>query len=1099
MTSLPRVSVVLLDLTGSAATDVVAEADAVVRPASLAGPGDLVVPDGAPGGVALQRALDAGHGEVVIVTTCALPAGTRTRVARAFTGTALDLGAPSGQLWLAAPVRSLVPDAELGLHEAAVALGATGLGAPAAGERFLVLVDRIPDVAPRWDRPETELLRALLALWPEVPLVLASSEQARPPATAAWQALGVDVVADCPPWDSWFHERRLSFSTVFSVGIRTEHRFAPLVDRHLPSASRVLLAHTFDSRRVLSMEPALVVREEVRGLHGLAGLLRERVATSLDRADLVLAATTDDRRQVQGLFPTKAVVVLPDTLAGCSATDGARADLVVLASPGGDVLAAHEDAAVLAVREVLPVVRAVQPGTRLRVLADNPSPLVLLLAAEPGVVVEPLGPDPVGAVAAAKACLAPYAHGDGARLALSLAAAAGTPVLALPHEATALDLGETWPAVICPDPAAMGLRALQLLTDDAMWEQARAAVEVRADRGGRAAYRRVLVLALAELGVAPPACAHLLPDGDLAPVGAPACAPPPPMVAIPPAARQAMVVAAPHDRRSTDEQYAAWRRTHTPSPERLATLAVRVAELVDPPLISVLVPTWNSEPSVLADTLQSVVDQVYPRWELCIADDCSPNADTRQALQEWALREPRIRLVLLAQNQGISGATNAALAQAQGAFVALLDHDDLLKPHALAEVALRLAADPTLDLVYTDEDKMDEQGRLVEPFFKPDWSPEHLTSRNYVTHLTVARTSLVAGLGGLRTGFDGSQDHDLLLRLAECTQRVAHLAEPLYTWRLVPGSTAAVVDAKPYAFEASKKALAEALTRRGYTGRAVDGLLPSTYRMQYDVIGTPKVTIIIPTRNGEGLLRRCIDSVRARSTYTNYELLIVDNESDDPASLSYLATYGGRVLRYPHRFNYARMMNLAAWAADGDLLLFLNNDTEVIDPDWIEALVEHAQRPEVGAVGCRLYYPDDRPQHEGVIVNYSAGAAGNVDHQGWWGFGDVVRDVTAVTGAVTMMRPSVFHEIGGFEERLRIAFNDVDLCLRLRQAGYRVVYTPYATLYHHESATRGYKPHLEDDAFFDNRWEPRSERFHDPFYNINLDRSRPFAIAGDQT
>lgn len=1096
MTGVPRVSVVVLDLDGGAHDPT---ADAIVRPG---GP----MADDAPGGVLLQRCLDAGRGDVVLVVTpgAALPSDARGRVARAFAGglAAADLGAPEGELAVAVRRGAIVEKPSLDLAEAAAALtggAALDLTAHEPGERFLILVDRVPDPEARWDRPETELLRALVALWPEVPIVLASSEQARAvgPA-AAWRALGVDVVADCPDWESWFRGQRLSFSTIFSVGIRTEHRFAPLVDRHLPSAARILAAHTLDSRRVLSLEPALAVREEVRGLHGLAGLLRERVATSIERADLVLVGTADDRRHVHGLFPTKSATVLPDAFAGASAPALPREGLVVLASPGADTIASHEDAAVVAARTILPVVRAARPGTGLRVLADQPSPLIQLLAQEPGVVVEPVGPDPVASVASARVCLAPYAHGDGARTALSLAAAAGTPVLVLPHGATALDLGETWPTVVCPDAPAMALRAVDLLTDDATWSQAQAAMTARAHSGGRAEYRRALVHALADLGVAPPHDPGLLPEGDLVLVGAPRSAPPPPMVPIPPALRQNLIIAAPRNRASVDQQYAAWRRLHAPTRERLEALGRQVADLADPPLISVLVPTYNSDPTVLGDTLRSVVEQVYPHWELCIADDCSPNAATRQALQEWAEREPRIRLVLLEENQGISGATNAALAVATGEFVALLDHDDLLKPHALAEVALRLAADPTLDLVYTDEDKLDEQGRLTEPFFKPDWSPEHLTSRNYVTHLTVARRSLVTQLGGLRTGFDGSQDHDLVLRLSELTDRVAHIAEPLYTWRLVPGSTAAVVDAKPYAFEASKKALDEALVRRGYAGKAVDGILASTYRLRYDVVGRPKVTIIIPTRNGVHLMERCIDSVRNKSTYTNYEFLVIDNESDDPESLAYLATFGGRVLRYPHRFNYARMMNLAAWAADGDLLLFLNNDTEVIEPGWIEAMIEHAQRPEVGAVGCRLYYPDDRPQHEGVIVNYSAGAAGNVDHQGWWGFGEVVRDCSAVTGAVTMMRPSVFHEIGGFEERLRVAFNDVDLCLRTRQAGYRVVYTPFATLYHHESATRGFKPHLEDDAFFDDRWEPRSELFHDPYYNVNLDRSRPFAIIGER-
>ncbi|MCW2542855.1 MAG: methyltransferase domain protein, partial [Frankiales bacterium] len=631
----------------------------------------------------------------------------------------------------------------------------------------------------------------------------------------------------------------------------------------------------------------------------------------------------------------------------------------------------------------------------------------------------------------------------------------------------------------------------ELLTDADAWDAARSALP----SGGRVAYRRALVHELSWLGVPPPLSDDLLPDGAFVPVGAAPPPTPPPMDRIPDALRQRRIQAALPIRTDADTQYAEWLSLMAPSPERLASLKTWSSGLVDPPVISLVVPSYNGDPSVLDDTLQSVVDQVYPHWELCIADDCSPRADTRAALQEWADREPRIRLLLLEENQGISGATNAALAIATGELVGFIDHDDLLKPHALAEVARRFI-DDSVDLVYSDEDKMDVEGRLISPFFKPDWSPEHLTSRNYMSHLTVARRSLVEKVGGLRSGFDGSQDHDLVLRLTELTDQVAHVAEPLYTWRQVPGSTAAVVDAKPYAFDASKRALDEALVRRGYTGQATDGILASTYRLRYDVVGSPKVTIIIPTRNGEALLRRAIDSVRSLSTYTNYEILVIDNESDDPGTLSYLATFGGRVLRYPHRFNYARMMNLAAWAADGDLLLFLNNDTEVIEPGWMEALIEHAQRPEVGAVGCRLYYPDDRIQHEGIVVNYCAGAAGNVDHGGWWGFGDVVRDCTAVTGAVTMMRPSVFHEVGGFEERLRVAFNDVDLCLRVRQAGYRVVYTPYATLYHHESATRGFTAHLEDDAFFDARWEPRSELFHDPYYNINLDRSRPFAIAG---
>jgi len=560
-----------------------------------------------------------------------------------------------------------------------------------------------------------------------------------------------------------------------------------------------------------------------------------------------------------------------------------------------------------------------------------------------------------------------------------------------------------------------------------------------------------------------------------------------------PTDRRQTVRRAPLPPSTADEQYARWLERHTPTPAQLQALAASVAAHPYSPRISVIVPTYETDPEVLEAMLASVRDQVYPHWELCLADDASPSGRPQQILTRAAAADERVRVRLLDTNGGIAASTDAALELATGEFVAFLDHDDLLKPDALARVAARLQAEPDLDLIYTDEDKLDESAQLVEPFFKPDWSPDHLTSRNYIGHLMTVRRALLDEVGGFRPGYDGSQDHDLLLRLTERTRRIAHIPLPLYTWRRVAGSTAAVVDAKPYAFEAAKAALNDALRRRGLPGRAEDGLLPSTYRTRYALWGQPRVSIVIPTRDRVGLLRQCIESVRSRSTYPNLDFLVVDNDSKDPETLAYLATYGGRVVRYPHRFNYARIMNLGAWCADGDLLLFLNNDTEVLAPDWIECLIEHAQRPEVGAVGCRLFYPSGAPQHEGVIVNYAGGAAGNVDHGGWWGFGDVVRNCSAVTGAVTMMRPSVFHEIGGFDERLRVAFNDVDLCLRVRQAGYDVVYTPYATLYHHESASRGFVPHPEDDGYFDTRWEPRA--YYDPYYNPNLDRSYPFRIA----
>ncbi|MGH9203940.1 MAG: glycosyltransferase family 2 protein, partial [Vicinamibacterales bacterium] len=375
-------------------------------------------------------------------------------------------------------------------------------------------------------------------------------------------------------------------------------------------------------------------------------------------------------------------------------------------------------------------------------------------------------------------------------------------------------------------------------------------------------------------------------------------------------------------------------------------------------------------------------------------------------------------------------------------FVGFLDHDDELKPNALFEVVQRLSARRDLDYLYSDEDKVDPNGWLSDAFFKPDWSPDVLLSVNYIAHLTVIRRSLVQEVGGFRDGFDGSQDFDLFLRTTEYTQRIAHIPKPLYTWRMLPESTAATVEAKPYADTAGKRALADALRRRGQEAQVLSGCANTFYQVRYGVRGTPRVCVIIPTRDRVDLVQKCVDSLSQHTTYKNYEILIVDNESVDEATLRYLNEFDGRVVRYPHRFNYARMMNLAALEADADYLLMLNNDAEVRSDEWIERLLEHAQRPEVGIVGARLLFPDDRPQHEGIVLGVG-GVAYNLDASGYFSFGDVVRDCSGVTGACLMTRHNVFWEVGGFEERLRVAYNDVDFCLRVGELGYRIIYTPY--------------------------------------------------------
>ncbi len=548
------------------------------------------------------------------------------------------------------------------------------------------------------------------------------------------------------------------------------------------------------------------------------------------------------------------------------------------------------------------------------------------------------------------------------------------------------------------------------------------------------------------------------------------------------------------DGRSWDEQYQLWLRAHVLTPARIGAIKRSSARLSYRPRVSIIMPVYNTEPSWLRAAIESVREQLYDNWELCIADDGSKKESTRVVLQDFEQKDNRIKVKYLEVNSGISVASNEALAMASGEFIGMLDHDDELKPDALYEVVKRLNEDQDRDFIYSDEDKKDPDGRLVEPFFKPDWSPDLLMSVNYVTHFSVFRKEIVDRVGGFRRAYDGSQDYDLVLRVSEITDKVAHIAKPLYTWRKVPGSTSAKADAKGFAIHAAEAALTDTLKRRGYTGEVLDGLVPTRYRVRYDIIGNPKVAIIIPTRDRLDMLSRCVESIRRKSTYRNCEIIIVDNNSQAQETLDYLSSFDGRVVCYPHEFNFAAMNNLGAREAkDADALLFLNNDTEVISEGWIEAMLEHAQRPEVGAVGARLLYPDGRIQHEGVIIGLAGGSAGNIDHGGYFGMGETIRDCSSVTAACLMTRTQAFWELGGFDEKLRVAFNDVDYCLRAREKGYLVVYTPYALLYHYESASRGKLHPPEDEQFFRNRWGNPGD-YRDAYYNPNLDIHRPFTI-----
>jgi glycosyltransferase involved in cell wall biosynthesis/2-polyprenyl-3-methyl-5-hydroxy-6-metoxy-1,4-benzoquinol methylase len=539
-------------------------------------------------------------------------------------------------------------------------------------------------------------------------------------------------------------------------------------------------------------------------------------------------------------------------------------------------------------------------------------------------------------------------------------------------------------------------------------------------------------------------------------------------------------------------QYQLWLQKHAISGRRARKMRRQAARLKYRPLISILVPVYNPDPGWLRDTIDSVRGQLYENWELCLADDGSTREGVRELLHRYAELDPRIKVKLLEQNQGISGASNAALALATGDFVGLLDHDDELKQDALFRVVRLLNEDPDLDYIYSDEDKRDPDDRLIDPFFKPGWSPQLLYCLNYVTHFSVYRKSVVDEIGGFRRGFEGSQDYDLTLRVAERTDRIAHIAWPLYSWRMVPGSAASSPEAKNFAYEAAKRAIQEALHRRGAPGRVEDGKRKGYYRVRYQLRARPKIAIIIPTRDKLDMLKRCIDSIHERSTYDNYEIIIINNQSEEPETLDYLKKFRGRVIDYPFPFNYSRQMNLGVEGAGCEYVLLLNNDTEVISPGWMEAMLEHAQRPEVAAVGARLFYPGGRVQHEGVFIGCGRGLAGHIDHGGYFALGDCVRELSAVTAACMLTKASLYKELGGLDEELSVAYNDVDYCLKARARGMTVIYTPYAELYHHEGGTRGRRHPRKNEEAFRKRWWKRG--FRDPYYNPNFDLDHPFNL-----
>jgi O-antigen biosynthesis protein len=522
------------------------------------------------------------------------------------------------------------------------------------------------------------------------------------------------------------------------------------------------------------------------------------------------------------------------------------------------------------------------------------------------------------------------------------------------------------------------------------------------------------------------------------------------------------------------------------------------------PRISVLMPTYDTPEAYLRRAVATVQEQLYPNWELCIADDCSPKSRVRVVLEELATKDERIKVVYREKNGHISAATNSALSLAAGEFIALLDHDDELAPHALYMVVEELNAHRKAGLVYSDEDKIDDDGRRYDPYFKSGWNPDLFLSHNMVSHLGVYRKALVDEVGGFREGFEGSQDYDLALRVVEhlSPDQIRHIPHVLYHWRAVAGSTAHAAEEKPYAYTAGTRAIEEHLGRRGVSAKVEPAHRGSVfYRVRYALPRSqPKVSIIIPTRDRLDLLRRCVDGIRDGTDYRALEVIIVDNQSTNEETLGYLENLeergGAVVLRYEEPFNFSAINNAAARRASGEVLVFLNNDIEILSRQWLQEMVSHAIRPEVGAVGALLYYPDDTIQHAGVVLGI--GGVGNHAHlrmprgaDGYFGRARLIQNFAAVTAACMAVRREVFAAVDGFDERLRVAFNDVDFCVRLLKAGYWNVFTPYAELRHHESASRGsdfsaenHDRFMAENREMENRWGPLLK--NDPFYNPNL-------------
>lgn len=518
---------------------------------------------------------------------------------------------------------------------------------------------------------------------------------------------------------------------------------------------------------------------------------------------------------------------------------------------------------------------------------------------------------------------------------------------------------------------------------------------------------------------------------------------------------------------------------------------------------SILVPLYNTPEKYLKEMIQSVLDQTYSNWELCLADGSdSQHASVGTIVQEYSLKDARIRYQKLEKNLGISGNTNACIDMATGDYISLFDHDDLLHPAALF-ANMKAICEQDADFIYTDENTFHHTpADAFCPHFKPDFAPDTLRANNYICHFTSFKKNLLDTVGKFRPECDGSQDFDMMLRLTEQAKKIVHIPQILYYWRAHSNSVAENVGAKPYVIESAKRAVRDHLDRVGLKGEVLDSAVPSMYRLRYEIEGNPKVSIIIPNYEHKQELRICLESIFELSTYSNFEVIIVENNSKSKEIFAYYEDIQKRwdnlkVVVWENYFNYSAINNFGAKFATGEHLLLLNNDTEVISPDWIQEMLMYSQRSDVGAVGAKLYYSDNTIQHAGLgigLLTLAGHLHRNFDryHPGYMGRLSYAQDLSGVTAACVMIRKNVWEEIGGLDETFEVAFNDVDMCMRIRKAGYLIVWTPFAELYHYESKSRG----NDDTGEKRKRFEGETIRFQtrwaaelkagDPYYNPNF-------------